>query len=238
MPVTLIVKTMQLYHSMLRMLIHDVQTEKCQHNWKKFTTDSKKSMHLLPSHVPALSSLVRFPMLLCIFCLISALTIFFFAGLGFTPEMQGQATKEFSGGWRMRISLARALFCQPDILLLDGMCSKSCTFSTINSCGCLALLTSSFIQNRQIIWIFMPLCVCVRSLFPSLRLSFSFLVRFFSSGRCCAYLSRIFISGLESYLQQWKGSVLIVPHLREFLNAVATDIIHLHNKKLEHYKGK
>ncbi|KAL7635723.1 UNVERIFIED_CONTAM: hypothetical protein RMT77_013551 [Armadillidium vulgare] len=41
------------------------------------------------------------------------------AGLGFTPEMQRRATKEFSGGWRMRIALARALFSQPDLLLLD-----------------------------------------------------------------------------------------------------------------------
>ena len=40
-------------------------------------------------------------------------------GLGFTPEMQRRATKEFSGGWRMRIALARALFSRPDLLLLD-----------------------------------------------------------------------------------------------------------------------
>ena len=41
------------------------------------------------------------------------------AGLGFTTEMQLKKTKEFSGGWRMRISLARALFIQPTLLLLD-----------------------------------------------------------------------------------------------------------------------
>merc|ERR1719232_1521490 len=41
------------------------------------------------------------------------------AGLGFNKEMQDRATNKFSGGWRMRVSLARALFIEPTLLMLD-----------------------------------------------------------------------------------------------------------------------
>jgi ATP-binding cassette subfamily F protein 3 len=40
-------------------------------------------------------------------------------GLGFTDDQYAKPVKEFSGGWRMRLNLARALMCRSDILLLD-----------------------------------------------------------------------------------------------------------------------
>jgi len=40
-------------------------------------------------------------------------------GLGFAADEYAKPVKEFSGGWRMRLNLARALMCRSDILLLD-----------------------------------------------------------------------------------------------------------------------
>jgi ATP-binding cassette subfamily F protein 3 len=40
-------------------------------------------------------------------------------GLGFAADEYTKAVKEFSGGWRMRLNLARALMCRSDLLLLD-----------------------------------------------------------------------------------------------------------------------
>jgi ATP-binding cassette subfamily F protein 3 len=40
-------------------------------------------------------------------------------GLGFSTEAQAKPVSQFSGGWRMRLNLARALMCRSDLLLLD-----------------------------------------------------------------------------------------------------------------------
>ncbi|MEO0829579.1 MAG: ABC-F family ATP-binding cassette domain-containing protein, partial [Pseudomonadota bacterium] len=40
-------------------------------------------------------------------------------GLGFDDHEHGNATQDYSGGWRMRVALASVLFSAPDLLLLD-----------------------------------------------------------------------------------------------------------------------
>ncbi|KAL4254534.1 ABC transporter domain-containing protein [Abortiporus biennis] len=96
------------------------------------------------------------------------------AGLGFSELDQGRPTKSFSGGWRMRLALARALFVKPTLLLLDE--------------------PSNHIDLNALAW-------------------------------------------LEDYLQTWPGTLLVVSHDRAFLDAVATDIVHMHSARLDYYKG-
>eukprot|EP00842_Homolaphlyctis_polyrhiza_P006201 jgi/Hompol1/6582/HPOL_000448-RA len=95
-------------------------------------------------------------------------------GLGFTPAQQQAATRTFSGGWRMRLALARALFCRPDLLLADEV--------------------TNYLDFPAVVW-------------------------------------------LERYFQNWKATLLVVSHDRSFLDAVSTDILHLHNNQLDHYRG-
>lgn len=78
-------------------------------------------------------------------------------GLGFTHAMQEKKTREFSGGWRMRVSLARALFIQPVwyvsfvleiwcAFLISNEGSHSTSSRLLNTKACCWM-------NRQIIWV-------------------------------------------------------------------------------------
>jgi len=66
-------------------------------------------------------------------------------GLGFTTQMQKMKTREFSGGWRMRVALARALFLPSvECLILDeptNHLGTSRNLSWITSCADCGLLT-------------------------------------------------------------------------------------------------
>ena len=99
---------------------------------------------------------------------------FILLGLGFREEDFTKKTKDFSGGWRVRISLAKALFVMPDLLLLDE--------------------PTNHLDMNAVMW-------------------------------------------LEDYLINWPYTLIIVSHAKDFINNIATDIIHLANQKLTYYKG-
>lgn len=40
-------------------------------------------------------------------------------GIGFSDEDVHRPSKSFSGGWRMRIAIAKVIYCEPEILMLD-----------------------------------------------------------------------------------------------------------------------
>ncbi|MCK9200906.1 MAG: ATP-binding cassette domain-containing protein [Gallionella sp.] len=95
-------------------------------------------------------------------------------GLGFASDSLQRTVASFSGGWRMRLNLARALMHRADLLLLDE--------------------PTNHLDLEAILW-------------------------------------------LEQYLSRYPGSILLVSHDREFLNATVNRIAHVHDCVIDNYAG-
>ena len=95
-------------------------------------------------------------------------------GLGFKGTQVDAPVNSFSGGWRMRLQLARALMCPSDLMLLDE--------------------PTNHLDLDALVW-------------------------------------------LEAWLQRYEGTLIIISHDREFLDAITKVTLHLDETKLHRYGG-
>ena len=95
-------------------------------------------------------------------------------GLGFKLSEVNNPVNSFSGGWRMRLQLARALMCPSDLLLLDE--------------------PTNHLDLDALVW-------------------------------------------LEAWLKKYQGTMLVISHDREFLDAVTDVTVHIETAKLTRYGG-
>ena len=95
-------------------------------------------------------------------------------GLGFKVAELDNPVDSFSGGWRMRLQLARALMCPSDLLLLDE--------------------PTNHLDLDALVW-------------------------------------------LEAWLQQYPGTMIVISHDREFLDAVTNVTLHIDNAQITRYGG-
>ena len=95
-------------------------------------------------------------------------------GLGFKVSELDNPVNSFSGGWRMRLQLARALMCPSDLLLLDE--------------------PTNHLDLDALVW-------------------------------------------LEAWLKRYQGTMLVISHDREFLDAVTDVTVHIESAKLTRYGG-
>ena len=95
-------------------------------------------------------------------------------GLGFKTTELGNPVNSFSGGWRMRLQLARALMCPSDLLLLDE--------------------PTNHLDLDALVW-------------------------------------------LEAWLKRYEGTMIVISHDREFLDAVTNVTMHIDSGKLNRYGG-
>jgi len=96
------------------------------------------------------------------------------SGLGFSQAALQQPVSTFSGGWRVRLNLARALMCRSDLLLLDE--------------------PTNHLDLDAVIW-------------------------------------------LESWLQSYRGTLFLISHDRDFLDAIVNHIAHIEQQTLTLYRG-
>jgi ATP-binding cassette subfamily F protein 3 len=95
-------------------------------------------------------------------------------GLGFAPGEERRPVNSYSGGWRMRLALARTLMCRSDLLLLDE--------------------PTNHLDLDAVIW-------------------------------------------LEGWLKTYRGTLILISHDRDFLDAVVGHTLHLEQGRLTLYAG-
>ena len=95
-------------------------------------------------------------------------------GLGFRLDQLDAPVNSFSGGWRMRLQLARALMCPADLMLLDE--------------------PTNHLDLDALVW-------------------------------------------LEAWLQRYEGTLIVISHDREFLDAITRVTVHLDEAQLTRYTG-
>lgn len=95
-------------------------------------------------------------------------------GLGFKNADLSRSVSDFSGGWRVRLNLARALMCRSDLLLLDE--------------------PTNHLDLDAVIW-------------------------------------------LETWLKDYRGTLVLISHDRDFLDAIVNHIAHIEQQHLTLYKG-
>ena len=95
-------------------------------------------------------------------------------GLGFRMDELDRPVDSFSGGWRMRLQLARALMCPSDLLMLDE--------------------PTNHLDLDALVW-------------------------------------------LEAWLKRYEGTMLVISHDREFLDAVTDVTVHIERALLTRYGG-
>ena len=95
-------------------------------------------------------------------------------GLGFTTRDEQRTVREFSGGWRVRLNVAKALMCRSDLLLLDE--------------------PTNHLDLDAVLW-------------------------------------------LEQWLKDYRGTLLLIAHDRDFLDQVCNRIVNIEQGRIDVYRG-